>query len=95
MKVIVYTLNPDGTVPEYVVDGGYLPVSNLNKSPQDLDLIGIALDSAEQPGFNDMQSLINYTKDNNIIDRDHKTNEITEPEVTVQYIWDRMENIIS
>jgi hypothetical protein len=50
MKMIKYTLNADGTIPDYVLDGGYLAVANASSSPQDLDLIGVATDDAPQAG---------------------------------------------
>ena len=50
MKMIKYTLNSDGTIPDYVADGGYLAKSNGSASPQDYDLIGVATDAAPQTG---------------------------------------------
>lgn len=44
-KVISYKLNPDGTTPEYVADGGYL-AKNPN-STADMILIGISKDGAD------------------------------------------------
>lgn len=60
MKVVVYTLNEDGTVPEYVIDGGYFPHSNENFSPQDWDLVGVAQDNAPGTVFSNQQSLKDY-----------------------------------
>lgn len=51
MKLIKYTLTPEGTIPEYVVDGGYLAVANSGASPQDWDLVGVANDDAAQVGL--------------------------------------------
>ena len=44
MKVIRYTLLPNGKIPTNVIDGGYFIKSNGGKSPQDYDLIGLSLD---------------------------------------------------
>lgn len=31
MKLIRYTLNKDGTIPDFVIDGGYFPKPNGGK----------------------------------------------------------------
>lgn len=40
-RVILYTLNQDGTIPDYVSNGGYFPIENVLSSPQDYNLLGI------------------------------------------------------
>lgn len=49
MKLIVYTLTPNGLTPGYVVDGGYYAVPNGGTSPQDYDMIGLANMFAPEP----------------------------------------------
>lgn len=49
MKIVEYTLNSDGTIPSFIIDGGNFPVPNGNASPQDWTLIGLATDDA--PGL--------------------------------------------
>lgn len=49
MKVIIYTLNKNGSIPDYVIDGGYFPNPNGKPTPQDIDLVGMATDDA--PGI--------------------------------------------
>ena len=51
MKLIKYTLNTNGTVPDYVIDGGYFAVANGGVSPKDWDLVGVANDDSFQTGF--------------------------------------------
>lgn len=46
MKLITYTLEPDGTIPAYVLDGGYYSTPNAGQSPQDWTLVGVAVDEA-------------------------------------------------
>lgn len=37
----VYTLNKNGEVPDFVVDGGYFAAPNGKSSPQDWNLVGV------------------------------------------------------
>jgi hypothetical protein len=62
MKLIKYTLTPEGTIPEYVVDGGYLAVANSGASPQDLDLVGVAKMMLQQEGFANKAALLPMLK---------------------------------
>ena len=62
MKIIKYTLNADGTIPNYIIDGGYLAVSNNNPTPQDWDLIGVATDEASEVGFATEADLLQYAQ---------------------------------
>lgn len=59
-KVITYTLQPDGTVPQYVFDGGYFPTPNGNPSPQDWTLMGAAVNGAPGDGFADAAAIEAY-----------------------------------
>ena len=84
MKLVIYNLNNDGTIPEYITDGGYFSLVNSNPSPQDLDLVGVATDSAPQNGFANETALADYVKSNNfIIDK----NEPIEPMISI--IWNK------
>ena len=57
MKLIRYTLNEDGTIPDYVIDGGYFPKFNDGQSPQDYDLIGI---SETNPGLEEYTTKVSF-----------------------------------
>jgi len=46
MKVTTYTLNADGTIPDFVDNGGYFPDSRVGDSPQDWTLVGVCTDDA-------------------------------------------------
>ena len=43
-KIIKYTLNSNGTIPDYIADGGYYGKANGGSSPQDYDMIGATVD---------------------------------------------------
>jgi len=90
MKLIIYTLLPNGTVPEYVVDGGYLACANNNTSPQDLDLIGVATDDAEQTGFDNEAELLAYIQSKNFQFKNPLTDELITQETMVSYIWSKL-----
>ena len=42
-KIIKYTLESDGTSPNYIGDGGYYPKPNGGSPPQDNDFIGATI----------------------------------------------------
>ena len=86
MKLIKYTLTAQGTIPEYVVEGGYLAVPNGGASPQDLDLIGIANNNAPQAGFANKAALIAYIESKGI----EFKNPITEESITVSTFVDTL-----
>jgi hypothetical protein len=90
MKMIKYTLNADGTVPDYVLDGGYLAVANANPSPQDLDLVGVANDEAPQEGFANEAALISYAEANNMEFKDPITEEIIPLETVISSMWSKL-----
>lgn len=60
MKLITYVLNEDGTVPEFIIDGGYYPSPNLDAPPQDIVLIGLVEDSVPGESFNSQLEIKNY-----------------------------------
>jgi len=90
MKLIIYNLNADGTIPEYVTDGGYLATSNSNPSPQDLDLVGVATDAAPQSGFADEAALLAYAQSKNFVFTDPITEEVIPLETVVSSIWSKL-----
>lgn len=92
MKVIKYTLNADGTIPEYVTNGGYFPVANGGISPQDYDLIGMANDVAHQASFANEAALLTYIQENNFEFINPITEEITPSETVVSDTWSKLNN---
>ena len=92
MKLIKYTLTSQGTVPDYVVDGGYFPVKNNNPSPRDLDLVGIANDSANETSFANEAALLAYLQENNFEFKNPITEEIILSETVVSNMWSKLNN---
>jgi hypothetical protein len=90
MKIIVYTLNNDGTIPNYVIDGGYFPCENGGKSPMNLDLVGIATDDAIQNQFNSKQDLLNYVENKTVQQINPITSNPIPFELMVDYIWSKL-----
>jgi len=60
MKFVKYNLTKDGTIPSFILDGGYFPVLNNNKSPQDLDLIGVSSGNNGLKEFKTKSELLEY-----------------------------------
>jgi hypothetical protein len=89
MKLVIYTLNTDGTIPEYVIDGGYLSWSNNQPSPQDLDLVGVATDEAPQTGFLTEAELLAYVESKDFVFKDPRTEEIIPLENVISDIWQK------
>lgn len=58
MKLIIYTLTPEGEVPSYVLNGGYYATPNGNAEPQDYDLIGLAKDEAPEDELADVREYL-------------------------------------
>jgi hypothetical protein len=90
MKLIVYTLNTDGTIPNYVIDGGYIPWGNGSTSPQDWDLVGVATDDAEQTGFVNEAALLAYVVSKGFEFKNPITEEVMAPETVVSSIWNKL-----
>ena len=63
-KVISYKLNSDGTIPDYVEDGGYL-AKEPNDTPN-MVILGISKDDADISGaeaeFADQASAVSYVE---------------------------------
>ena len=62
MKLIRYTLNEDGTVPDYVIDGGFFAKKNIHNSPCDYDLIGISDTNSGLEEYTTKTSLVKYVR---------------------------------
>lgn len=58
MKLAKYTLNLDGTIPDWVEDGGYFPTESGKESPQDLILVGIVADKVEAEEVTDLEAYL-------------------------------------
>ena len=91
MKLVIYTLDSDGTTPTYVIDGGYLAWNNGGTSPQDLDLVGVATDEAIQDGFADEANLFAYAESKNFVFKVPHTDQITPLDTVVNSIWNKLE----
>jgi len=90
MKMIKYVLTPEGTIPEYVTDGGYFAWANGGTSPQDLDLVGVANNSATETSFVNEAALLAYCQGKNFIFKNPTTEEITPLETIVSSIWSKL-----
>jgi hypothetical protein len=90
MKLIKYTLNANGTIPEYVTDGGYFAVLNDGTSPKDLTLVGVANDDAPQTGFVNEAALLTYAQEKNLEFKDPITEEVIPLETVVSSIWSKL-----
>jgi hypothetical protein len=53
-KIIKYNLESNGTIPNYISDGGYYPKANGGASPQDWDLIGATKDGSDETGLGEL-----------------------------------------
>lgn len=62
-KIIKYTLNEDGTIPEYIINGGYLADPRSGPSPQDWTLVGLAIDDAPGEVISSREDLMSYVID--------------------------------
>jgi hypothetical protein len=90
MKLIKYTLNTNGTIPEYVTDGGYFAVANGGASPRDWDLVGVANDDAPHTGFANEAALLAYAQEKNLTFKDPITEEVIPLETVVSSIWSKL-----
>ena len=90
MKIIKYTLTPEGTIPEYIVNGGHMPVYTSKDFPQNIDLIGIATDDAPEPGFLTKEDLLDYAADKNFSFKSLVTGEDTSIETVVDLLWNEL-----
>lgn len=91
MKLVIYNLNADGTIPNYITDGGYLASANNNLSPQNLDLVGVASDDAPQAAIASEAALLTYCQLKNFEFKNLITKEIIPLETIVSSIWSKLE----
>jgi hypothetical protein len=90
MKLVVYTLTAEGTIPDYIKDGGYFDVPNDGSWPQNIDLVGVATDDAPQDGFSNMESLFMYAQEKNLVFTDSVTEEVIPLSDVVNNIWSKL-----
>jgi hypothetical protein len=90
MKLVIYNLNTDGTIPDYIIDGGYLTSGNNNPAPQDLDLVGVATDAAPQTAIASEAALLAYCQSKNFTFKDPITEEVTPLDTVVSSIWSKL-----
>lgn len=90
MKMIKYVLTPEGTIPDYIVDGGYLAVANSGSWPQNLDLVGVANDSATETSFANQAALLAYAQEKNFEFKSTITNEIIPLETVISSLWSKL-----
>lgn len=88
--MIKYVLTPEGTIPEYVIDGGYLAWENSGTSPQNLDLVGVANDLATEDSFADEAALLAYVQSKNFEFKNPITEEIIPAETIVSTFWSKL-----
>lgn len=89
-KIVSYILNLDGTVPDYIIDGGYLGWPNSKPFPQSLDLIGVATDQAPQPGFASEADLLFYAQTKGLSYLDTATDMIIPLEEIISSVWAKL-----
>ncbi len=89
-KIVKYTLTPEGTVPDYILDGGYFACKNNNTSPQDYTIVGIATDVATEESFVNKAALLTYLQDNNFIFKNPHTKVVTPSENVVTEMWSKL-----
>jgi len=90
MKMIKYTLTSQGTIPKYVVDGGYFGWKNNGTWPQDLDLVGVANNSATEESFANKTALLAYVQEKDFTFKVPYTDEVIPLETVVDNIWARL-----
>ena len=91
MKLIKYTLTEEGTIPTYIVDGGYLAIANDKPWPQNYDLVGVATDDASEVGFQNKEELSTYLESNSVILPDPVTGDVPSTESVVDWLWGKLE----
>ena len=90
MKLIKYILLEDGTIPDYVIDGGYFSKPNNNNSPQDFDLVGLTNDDSKT-GFIDKSDFESYVRSftpDSYTDFDGETVYLQD---SLDFIWGKLE----
>ena len=88
--MIKYVLTPQGTIPEYVTDGGYFAWTNSGTWPQNLDLVGVANDSATETSFANEAALLAYAQLKNFEFKEPMSDEIIPLETVVSNLWSKL-----
>ena len=94
-KIIKYNLESNGTIPNYISDGGYYPKANGGASPQDWDMIGATLNGSDETGLGELANkaaiksyLDTYTGDWK--ERNDAGEEVDfDQDVAATYIWSK------
>ncbi len=89
MKLIRYTLLPNGTIPDYVIDGGHFAKLNSNGPPQDNDLIGFSESNTGLEEYTVKSDFENYVKSFNP-DYIESINEKEYLQDKIDSMWDRI-----
>ena len=87
MIIATYVLNPDGTVPWFVNDGGYFPDTREGSSPQDWTMVGVVDPASGLTGFADVDALASYVvsiRDNDWTDIDGEPVNVT---AQAAHVW--------
>lgn len=91
-KIISYKLNEDGTIPDFVEDGGYL-AKNANDTPN-MIIVGISKDGADLSNivteFASETELLSYAQEENFVFTDDLTKEIIPLELVISSIWNKL-----
>ncbi len=61
--ISTYILNTDGTIPDYVTNGGYFPDARAGGSPQDWTLVGVVTGDCPTTPFANAAALETYLTD--------------------------------
>ena len=96
-KIIIYTLEANGTIPTYIDDGGYFTKRNDNSSPQDWDMIGATTDRSSETALGELTSeaavesyLDSYTSEWTEQDPDDHTQTVPFNQTTAAaHIWSK------
>jgi hypothetical protein len=89
MKLIRYTLLPNGVIPDYVIDGGHFAKLNSNDPPQDNDLIGFSESNTGLEEYTVKSDFENYVKSFNP-DYIESFNEKEYLQDKIDSMWDRI-----
>ena len=90
MKLVIYNLNDNGTIPDYIIDGGYFAIKNNKNSPQDYDLVGVAIDEINENVFVNENALLEYVQEKNLTFTNPITNQLIPSETVVSSIWSKL-----
>lgn len=90
MKLVRYTLNADGTIPTFINDGGYFPISNELAAPQDLTFIGMTSDESKNADFLTEQELFDYVAPHGFYFENPITHEEIPLSKVIHEIWQKV-----